>query len=1067
MSKEEAVRFVLNTHLMFSGLNSDDKQQLAPLFEVKNYNAGQVVAEQGQNMAGMYVVYSGKLRLKETKAGKRTSLGEFGTDSTFGEFSLIQAKPWDYQITASEDSSLLVLPADKVRPLLAGRPSMSATFKTQVGVVELGQRLRGMLGAAKYTPEQFTNILSRIGIKKGKKSKYLFKQDMEDRRLYYIETGAVDLERTLLSGEKVILDRVGARELVGEGGALPDVGTNGIQPHSALCVMDTTVLVINEAEVQKILAINPALHEKLRVRFNSMRIREKEEKEIKNRAEGADQRIKLADSVTEEEFLAKHAKAIDTFPNVRQFGEQDNAAACLTMVVQHYGKPFTLGQVREIANLSIANPTPNAIITAAEILGISARAYAVTFEQMARMQLPVIVGWEGYRYSVIYKITDKEVSFSDSLYGQGRLPRQQFITSWTRAQVTGVEREDPTRGVVIGLEPTVEFTRLEPPKSPIHHFLDYILPHWKYFAEGLLAALTINFLGLATPLFVQSIVDTVVVHKDADLLKIMLVGMALVTFFTVLSKSAQALLLAYTTARIDLKLVAEFYRHVLSLPMNFFLSRNKGEILARFGENQKIRHIIAGSTISTIMSLVMVVIYLFMMVSYNGTLTIIAMCSIPLYFLLLWFFVPKIKTLAQKTFITNSQSQSYLIESLNGIEAVKATSNEYFARSRWENQMTETINLQFQSQRLELVSKGLYEMVQSGTTIAILFFGASSVIAGQMTIGELMGFQMLMGAVMGPILSMLDLINQFQEVRIAIDRVGDVLSVKPEQTMLQPDLIPASLTHSRGEIIFEDVNFSYVANGKENAIMRNFNLEIEPGMRVAFVGPSGCGKSTIAKMILGFNIPQSGYCKIDGRDIRTLELASLRSNIGVVLQDSFLFGGTVAQNIALGDPEPDMQAVKEASRLAGADEFIIRYPLGYNTLVGEKGIGVSGGQRQRICIARALYRQPKILIFDEATSALDNESEARIMENMQGILAGRTSISIAHRLTTVMDSDMICFIRDGQVQEKGTHRQLLDREYLRAAGYRGLYYTMAQTQFDLPPLNLDFTSAPAAKERVN
>ena len=1056
MSREEAVRFALNTHLMFSGLTVEDKQRLVPLFEVRTVKTGEVIVEQGQPMEAMYVIYSGKVRLKETKAGKRVSLGELGSDSTFGEFSLIQSRPWDFQITASEDCSLLVLPAAKVRPLLAANPAMSAVFKTQVGLVELGQRLRGMLGTAKYTPEQFTDILTKIGIKKGKKGKLIFKQDAEDRRLYYIETGTVDLERTMLSGEKVVLDRIGSRELIGEGGALPDVDSHGVQPHSAMCVTDTTVLVINEAEVKKILTINPALHEKLRVRYNSLKVREQEEKEIKSRAEGADQRIKLSDAVTEEEYLAKFgAKEIERFPNVRQFSDMDNAAACLTMVVQHYGKNFSLGQIREIANLSVAAPTPNLIITAAEILGLRTKAYAINFQELRKMQLPVIVGWEGYHYTVIHKITDKEVYCSDSAFGQGKLPVQQFVTGWTKADVAGVAKDDPSLGVVIGIEPTVEFTRLEPPKKPIYHFLDYILPHKVYFLEGLLAAFTINFLGLASPLFVQSIVDTVVVHKDVSLLNIMLAGMALVTLFTVLSKSAQSLLLAYTTARIDMKLVAEFYRHILSLPMGFFLTRNKGEILARFGENQKIRAIIAGSTISTIMSMVMVVVYLAMMIAYNGTLTLIAMASIPLYFGLLYFFVPKIKQLAQLVFVNSSQSQSYLIESLNGIEALKASANEYMARSRWENAMTTTVNLQFHTQKLELLSRGLYEVIQSGTTIAILWYGASQVIAGAMTVGELMGFQMLMGFVMGPIMSMLDLVNQFQEVRIAIDRVSDVLSVTPEQELLRPETMPATLTHCRGHITFENVNFSYVANGKENAIMREFNLEIEPGMRVAFVGPSGCGKSTIAKMVLGFNIPQSGFCKIDGKDIRTLELSSLRNNIGVVLQDSFLFAGTVAQNIALGDPEPDMQAVKEASRLSGADEFIVNYPLGYNTLVGEKGIGVSGGQRQRICIARALYRKPKILIFDEATSALDNESEARIMENMHGILAGRTSFSIAHRLSTVMDSDLICFIKDGQVQERGTHKQLIDRNYLKAMGYKGLYYMMAQSQFDLPPLKLD------------
>ncbi len=566
--------------------------------------------------------------------------------------------------------------------------------------------------------------------------------------------------------------------------------------------------------------------------------------------------------------------------------------------------------------------------------------------------------------------------------------------------------------------------------------------------------MTINLLGLASPLFVQAIVDNVVVHKDVGLLNLMLAGMALVTIFTVISRGAQSLLLAYTTARIDMKLLAEFYRHILSLPMSFFLSRNKGEIVARFDENETIRDIIAGSTVSTIMDTLMIIIYLSMMLAYNPFLTALAMMFIPLYLVILWYFVPKIKEIENQQFIVGTQAQSYLIESLNGIEALKATSNEYMARSRWENEMVESVNLGFRSQKLDLFSSTLYEMVELSSQILLLWVGASAVINGTMTIGELMGFNMLLGMVMGPILGMLQLVNDIQEVRISMERVSDVLVVDPEQILMQPDRMPAILTNTRGHIVFEDVDFSYVANGAENAIMRHFNLEIDPGMRIAFVGPSGCGKSTIAKMILGFNMPEDGFCKIDGKDIKTLELDSLRRNIGVVLQDSFLFGGTVAQNIALGDPQPDMQAVKEAARLAGADEFIINYPLGYNTLVGEKGIGVSGGQRQRICIARALYHKPRIMIFDEATSALDNESEARIMENMQSIQAGRTTISIAHRLSTIMDSDKICYIADGQVREHGTHRELIDKKYLKANEFPGRYYSMARTQFDLPELDL-------------
>jgi ATP-binding cassette, subfamily B, bacterial HlyB/CyaB len=600
------------------------------------------------------------------------------------------------------------------------------------------------------------------------------------------------------------------------------------------------------------------------------------------------------------------------------------------------------------------------------------------------------------------------------------------------------------------------------PKKPIYHFINYILPYKKFFGEAMIAALTINLLGLATPLFIQTIVDTVVVHHDVSLLNMMLAGMVLVSVFSTLSTIAQSLLLAHTTTRLDMRIMSEFYRHILSLPMNFFLTRNKGEIMARFGENQKIRQIISGSTVTAILNTLMIVLYFFMMFGYNVMLTFIFMLFIPMYLAIIWYFTPRIKAISQEIFLTNANSQSKLIESLNGIETIKATANEYMARSNWENFFVDNVNKGFQSQRLNLMSNSLNKLVSLGSNVAILWLGANQVMAGSMTIGELMGFNMLSGMVIGPILQMVNLWNSMLEVRISVDRVGEVLSIKSEQeSVTSPEKMPATLTDCQGRIEFVKVNFSYIANDKENFVMKDFDLVIEAGQRVAFVGPTGCGKSTIAKMILGFNIPKSGQCLIDGKDIRTLDLTSLRRNIGVVLQDSFLISGTVAENIALGDPEPDMQAVMNAARLAGVQEFIIKLPLEYQTPIGEKGMGLAGGQRQRICIARALYRRPKIMIFDEATSALDEKTQALIQENIQDILKGRTSITIAHRLSTIKDSDMICYISGGKVQEKGTHEQLTDPEYLMQNGYTGLYYGLAKEQFGLQSLSLISTTAAA------
>ena len=1058
-AKQQVVNYLLESHIMLGALSGQDKEFLRPLFDLREYKVGENLAQQNTPVEGMLYIFSGKLRLKQNRGGRRTSIGELGKDAVLGEIALLKESNWEHTIDIVEDCTILFLPAQQVRQALSQRQDMANVFKSQAGLVEVGQRIRGMLGTAEYSQQKFQEITANIGIKKIKAGKNVFKEGQEDPRLYYIEQGAVELVKSSLTESRGnILDKVIRGELIGEGGALPDVSADGKQPLTARAVTEVTVLVIRQPEVVAILELNPAIHDQLKVRAKSLADRAVLEQSARKRAEGVNQNIKL-DAFTEEEFLSQEGKTakIGKLAVVEQRDESDCAAACLTMIVNHHGKAFTLGQIRELTGLSSPNANPNQIITGAEQLGLRAKGHSLQYKQLQRLPMPTIVGWEGYHYAVLYKITDKSVVLADPEKGTVKLSKEEFLEGWTtQEEITGEKGQDES-GVIIRIETTSAFSQQEVPKKPIYHFINYLLPYKSHFAEAFLAALTINLLGMASPLFIQTIVDKVVVHHDASLLNMMLGGMALVAIFKTMSSSAQSLLLAHTTARIDMSLMSEFYRHILSLPMSFFLTRNKGEILARFGENTKIRSIIAGSTITVVLNTMMIVVYFMMMSAYSTDLTLIVLIFVPMYLGIVFYFTPKIKALSQQIFLTNSQSQSHLIESLNGIESLKATSNEYMARSRWENAFVDNVNTSFKRQRLSLYSTSLNQLVSLSSTIAVLWVGANLVMAGSMSIGELMGFNMLMGMVMGPILQMVGLWNNLQEVRIAVDRVSDVLSVKPEQPLAEVDTLPAVLNPQEieGEISFNKVNFSYTANDKVNYIMRDFDLNIAPGTKVAFVGAAGCGKSTIAKMLLGFNMPESGQCTIDGKEIRSLDLASLRKNIGVVLQDAFLFAGTVAENIALGDPNPDMQLVKQAAENAGAVEFISNLPLGYQTLIGEKGQALSGGQRQRICIARALYYQPKIMIFDEATSALDNETEKRIQENIDKILIGKTSFTIAHRLNTIIGSDIICFIKDGQVAERGTHEELTSPEYIKENGYSGLYYGLAAGQFNLPDLNLD------------
>jgi ATP-binding cassette subfamily B protein len=1023
-TKQEAIRQVLDKHFIFNVLPEKTKQAIEPMFEVETFAPGDVIATPGAVMPGFYAIYSGTVRFKALEGGRRVSIGVQKQGGTFGEISLLQEARWDHEIVADTETTLLTLQAQKFRELLAQDPQLESHVKQQIGTIELHRRLRGILGSTNYDPGLAEELIGDIGVKKIRRGAPVFKQGQEDPRLYYVETGSVELVRDMVEGT-VVLDKASAGDLVGEEGALRQT------PHSytAMAVTDVTVLVIRQEGVQKILEANYELKERLEARIEQLRQDEEESAEAVKRAEGVDQRIKI-EAITESEFKRlEKKKEVESFPIVRQQDEIECPAACLSMVTRHYGKRFTIGQIRELANIAEAEATVHQVCRAAESLGFRAKPYRCDWETLSKLELPCIVWWENYHYAVLYRVTRKHAFLADPAKGNRKLAREDFEEGWT--------------GVVITLEPTQRFLRREPPPNPYMHFISYLLPYWHHFGEAFVAALIINFLGLATPLFVQNIVDSVVPHNNASLLNIMLVGMALVTLFRLATGAAQSLLLAHTVARIDMKLVSEFYMHILSLPMTFFTSRRTGDILARFGENQKIRRLIAGSTITVILNTLMVVVYLLMMWAYSGTLTLIVVGFVPLYILNTLYFTPKLKRVANEIFLTNARQQSHLIESLHGIEAIKATANEYYARARWEDSFVQNVNQHYHSAKLSLLSGSIGQLLNLSSSLIILYIGANMVMSPEVpfTIGQLMGFNMLMGAVMGPIMAMVALWDSAQEVRISVERVSDVNNVMPEQPPADsPEELPAVLPDLEGKVEIREVDFRY--GGEETPLVLNkLSLTIEPGQTVALVGPSGCGKSTVIRLLMGFIVPNAGEVLIDGKEIRKLDFASYRRQIGVVLQDSFLFSDTVAANIALGDPEPDINLVRRAARLSSADDFIARLPTGYQTMIGEKGVQVSGGQRQRLCIARALYHQPKILIFDEATSALDNESEERIQQNMRSILAGRTAIVIAHRLSTIQDADFICFLENGHVMEQGSHDELIEK--------RGRYFEMAKKQFGL------------------
>jgi ATP-binding cassette subfamily B protein len=710
------------------------------------------------------------------------------------------------------------------------------------------------------------------------------------------------------------------------------------------------------------------------------------------------------------------------FPFIRQHDERDCGAASLAMVARFYGKKLSLGRLRDLANVSTEGASLQGIATAAEQLGFVTRGVRVTGEPVQRQSLPAIVHWGGFHFVVLYKIDGRKAWIADPAIGLRRLTRKEFDASFT--------------GFMLLLEPTDRLLEVPEAKTSFRRFLLQLEPYVPLLIEIALASLILDVLGLAAPLFTQTIVDKVIPHNNGRLLHVMLAGMLILSVFRIGAQAARGYLVANLSMRLDLKMLLKFYHHALALPISFFKLRKTGDILTRFGENAKLRAILTGSAVSTILDVFMVVVYLALMFAFNVRLTVAVLLFVPLFVVATLIFTPLLKRMSQRVFVANSDQESFLVESITGIETIKALAVERATRWRWEALFSKYLQQGYEAAKLELGLGSLSQALSSLSSIALLGYGATLVLDHELTIGQLMAFNALVGSVMAPIGALIQLWDKIQQAIVSMDRLNDVLDARPEEAgteLVDPREV-------RGDINFERIFFRYGTDGAP-FVLENLSFKIKSGSTVAVVGRSGSGKSTLVRLVLKLHLPTEGLLTIDDLDIASISAQSLRRRIGFVPQEVNLFSGTIAENIALGQDEVDRRRVEEVAKIAEAHNFIMAMPLGYETLVGEHGNTLSGGQRQRISIARALYHEPPILIFDEATASLDTESEAAIQTNLKRILKGRTSIVIAHRMSTVRHADQILVLDKGRLVEEGDHSALMAQ--------KGLYHQLVSRQLEL------------------
>jgi len=686
----------------------------------------------------------------------------------------------------------------------------------------------------------------------------------------------------------------------------------------------------------------------------------------------------------------------------------DPGLASFVLVLRVLGVAINPAQLAHQLDLGRRPMTADDMLRAARQLGLRARLVATRAERLASTPLPAIALGRDGGFFVLAKAGDGK-----ALVQRPAEPRPETVV-WAE-----LDRVWDGRLVLLARRAALgELAR----RFDVTWFLGAIHKYRWLLGEVLAASFFLQLFALITPLFFQVVIDKVLVHRGLSTLDVLIFGLIVVSVFEVVLGGLRTFVFSHTTNRIDVELGARLYRHLLALPIAYFEARRVGDSVARVRELENVRSFITGSAVTLAIDLLFTFVFLAVLFYYSATLTWIVIGAFPFYIALSILVTPLFRRRLDEKFRRGAENQAFLVESVTGIETVKAMAVEPQMQRRWDEQLAAYVRASFASANLGNVASQIAALINKLTIALTLFFGARLAIEGSLTVGELVAFNMLSARVNAPVLRLAQLWQDFQQTRISIDRIGDILNTHPEPTS---NAVRGSLPAINGDISFESVTFRYRHDGPP--VLRDVSIAIPAGQVVGIVGPSGSGKSTLAKLVQRLHVPETGRVLVDGIDLAMIDASWLRRQIGVVLQENVLFNRPVRENIALADPAMPLEAVVAAAELAGAHEFIAQLPFGYDTEIGERGTTLSGGQRQRIAIARALVANPRILIFDEATSALDYESEQLIQTNMRRICAGRTVLIIAHRLSAVRFADRIVTIEAGAITEDGSHDELIRR----------------------------------------
>lgn len=694
------------------------------------------------------------------------------------------------------------------------------------------------------------------------------------------------------------------------------------------------------------------------------------------------------------------------------------ALKCFALIARHHGAEVNFERIAQDHSLAHEEPNLRKLLRIAQDHKFKAKYTAISWKQLGKAgkSWPIMARLSNGNWVILVGMREemgengvsiqKVAVYDPMAAGQGFL----FITQ--------EQLEGKWSGQALLLKRKVSILDKEQPFG-LAWFIPEFAKQWRTFFDVGVAALVLHLIALVTPLYFQIVIDKVLVNSAVETLRVITIGICIALVFDMILSYLRSYLLLYATSKVDIRVSTRTFRHMLGLPMPFFEKITAGVLTKHMQQSSKIREFLSGSVFMTLLDSTALVIFLPLLFWYSSELALIVVFFAVLLMITIGVLLGPYRRRLEELYVAEGGRQAMLVETIHGIQTVKALSMEPAQRKKWDDASAQSVSSHFRVGHISAIATSLSKYFEKLMTVVVIFWGAALVADNQLSIGSLIAFQMIAGRVTGPLVQLVSLVHSYQETKLSVKMLGNVMNHPTEQGLgrgLRIDM--------RGQLEFDKVTFQYSATSA--AALDRVSFQVPAGSILGVVGRSGSGKTTITRLIQGMYQAQSGVVRVDGLDMRELDISHVRSNLGVVLQENFLFRGSVRENISMAKTNASFQEIVYAARLAGAAEFVERMPQSYDTILEEGGSNLSGGQKQRLAIARALLTDPKILILDEATSALDPESEAILQRNLNKIAAGRTLVIVSHRLSTLTNCDQIIVLKDGQIEGAGKHAQLLD-----------------------------------------